>query len=79
MTIYKKPQRLINEFGFDATVSIKEYCRDNYVNIPSTGDIDVCIGGFERWLAENDFEIVDKRPTCPVKFEKQHREMSYKE
>ena len=61
MSIFNSPDRMIKEFKSDALDDINDYCNKNFVSMPCTGSIDVCIGGFQVWLTANNFEIVDKQ------------------
>ena len=55
---FSLPQRAIDEFTWSSIQEVSEYCRENYAGI-SMVDVDVCIGGYQKWLAKNGFAIID--------------------
>ena len=55
-----RPDREIQEFNFNALKQIAEYCEENYTDV-HVGDVDVVIGGYQKWLSENGFAIIDTK------------------
>lgn len=56
--IKKLPKRLSKEFTHKDALEIQEYCHNNEAHV-SVADIDVVMGGYEHWLARNNFQIID--------------------
>jgi len=52
------PPRLVDEFGAKAIGYIRRYCDSNGAELTDAG-VDICVGGYEKWLKTNDFKIID--------------------
>ena len=56
---FNLPDRLIKEFTHTKAIKpIQSYCHNNYCKV-SDSDIDIVVGGYEKWLEENNFQIID--------------------
>lgn len=56
---FNLPQRLVDEFGWEACKDIAKYFSGNATSTIHPGDVDVVVGGYEKWLKDNNFQIID--------------------